>query len=900
MDQLILPIGVDVQKLGILAGRKLDFSDKTLLLELLSYGGDSLIPLYSSVYDEIVKLDAFLSELQLQLHNKFQGAKSVDFSIIGLYLTMKSRKALFSSITGSLRGVLLAIDNYSDTDLNLVDGFDEADLSNSHYTPHHKASVDDLLPALLQYVLDEASASWVVNLSAVTDPVISRNDGVAAKTERDKPEMRSSNDEANLTLALPMYESPLWGMYCAALTQRLIEVEVTSVALHAGHKLTRKGSVSGKPTATTSQSKNRTGGLLPIWKLAAECELDFDVLAKFPMVLNRIFSTDSNNTVSNFKSISTYASHLFKFIFGVNAGDSTTTVIHRVTGSEIMTLENRDGANPSFCLFRNDPCELKLICAGWTQLLGSKNGESEIEAEGYDQADIDGVRGRGEFSILSGASLLSVVIVRPIVSMIHSVAALAATTVLDPRGFNLVGHLEYLRLLFFMGGEVFGRETDKLLHAFGFQNRNAKSPGSVLVTIQEVYKSLLGRYTAEQHNSAFSGEIFLQLRAGPRNVPSLKRSRPMNFEVELYSASISLSNTLQQTISTCHDGGATASGVQRAGGAVSNIAVAASFTPSLSNAHEETQASRARDSSDVPRDLRASNLPSNAAASLYISDLICDNLSIDMSYPFPLNKVISPDRIHRMLVMYRYLLKISCWLYAAEETWKIDSVSIKLLTACCASGWSTGSAALLVEPLTRCRVSLYWILHTVKGIQYYFLSDIHDVLWLKLQAEIASSGKLCTANLVNSFDGFLSGVERLLSLYESQVMDVLRRGHVALSSYRLALLLCDSIIETYDRDQVGANASAEGVKGVLLSRCALLLKKADAEFASAREAVTSFLAILGMSSAEGYRSGLVSKLRRYNELNTVDMSALDVANETRKLHSILGGHWNTHPGLNAT
>lgn len=895
MEQVILPIGVDTQKLAVLTGKKLNFAEKTLLDQLIAHGGDSLIPLYASVYDELAKIDAFIAEFQLRLHKEAQDGQTQDLSIAGLYLAMKSRRSLFSSMKGSLQGVLLAIDHYSDAGSNSLNRQDGADFSTPYYTPHHKASVDDLLPALLQFVLEETSASWVVNKGSLDiKPHVSGSSQAGEDEERDCCGLLRTNPpfdekESNLALDLSFCEAPLWSGFCAGLIQKLIDVDVASISVHAGQKLSRKGSVNAR-SALTSQSARHSGGLVLIWNLAMDCELDFDVIAKFPIVLNRIVPAASN-TVANFKSIATNASKLFKMILGSERDHSTPSALHTDVSLALRNVMRLRDAKSHQSLFRNDPDELVLMCTGAS---GSfKSAESDDSSDQQSRTEVKSIEtalNRGEFSILGGVSLLSIVILRPLVSMIQSVAALAATAVVEPRGFNLLGHLEYLRLLFFMGGEVFGRETDKFLGAS--QAQSTKSPGSVLVTIQETYKSLLRRYATEQHNSAFSGEIFLQLRSGAKSSGSTKRSRPLNFEVELYSASVSLTNTLQQTISTCTDGGATTSGVQRGGAAVSSIAVAASFTPTSAALDDETSVSKSQ-----TRNLKASVLPSNAAASLYLSDLMCDNLSIDMSYPFPLNKVISPDRVRRMMIMYRYLLKISCWLYAAEETWKMDSVSLKALTTCCATGWPAGSASMLVDPLNRCRVSLYWLLHTVKGIQYYFLSDIHDVMWPRLQAEIASAAELSTAHLVHAFDNFLSGVERLLALYESQVMEVLKRGHAAVSAFQLALLLCDSIFETYGKRQEKADAPAEGVKSVLLSRCALLLKKADTEFASARDTVTSFLAILAQSSGEGYRSGVVSRLRRYNELNTVDMSIMDVANETRKLSAILGGHWNTHPGF---
>lgn len=511
-------------------------------------------------------------------------------------------------------------------------------------------------------------------------------------------------------------------------------------------------------------------------------------------------------------------------------------------------------------------------------------------------------------SVISASAVLRASVVGPLIAAINRTSAAAASALVRvPRllstaeggdsgerlskGFMLMHHMEYLRMLFLMGGETIRPwgpiATDS--SADPTQSHWQQSPGAVFVSLQEAYCVLLDRKIQRQHES-----INVMARGEINPMSDARGTDFMAFSPELYTLSQGMLSQLMASL-PIHEAAHHASSAGSEGLSTgTSVGVAVSFRPGGGTDFRTSEATAVK--------------PSSPWASAAVAALLSDHLAVELYYPFPLNKVITPVVIKRLRSVLMELLNITTLRWAVESTWKLDKISKAVFEKVIIGYKGAGEVLVLKKCLDRCRVSLSWLVHTIRGILYYFMSEIHDILWARLCEDMQMASQISITKQGIAVELFVAHVQGLLSLYEISISALLAKGHAAVSAYQLALLAMRDVCNCSQQESATEISLDSSRTPLLVAKCVAALKRADLEFAALRISLGDFLDVLGSLGGDGSRS--ISGSRVWNAgmagiVNAADRMASGgewnreasrafAVNEARRLNAILGGAWNSY------
>ena len=668
--------------------------------------------------------------------------------------------------------------------------------------------------------------------------------------------------------------------------------------------------------------------LLQLWTIAGNSRKEFEVVSRIPDVLE--YTTRSQSRALD----GAFVSDIFQLVADTSCGNISSTFVGSMDESRKVDNSNEDTglhislpsrSNGRHELFRNTSSGIMDIIEVQTDFSHVKYAEKNVST-------VVGNEHRDDVDIMSCHSFLRLSVVHPLVHMIRDICAKAATALLvvpisahraelldksvssTGTGFQLMHHLEYIRMLFLMGGEgsrhLLANAVSRVIAPHSDVEQSLLSPGAIFIPLQESYTTLLSEMILLRHRS--TGTDGQSFTASASAIHRDRAAPLLGLSQKLYSLGQTMLSILLNSLPShprlpqnCTESFST-------GG---TVGVSVFFRADASTRSEE------RASESVGR----STAPSVAISpwpSLTLSNLICEHLTLELYYPFPLNRILSPALMSRLNNILIDLLDINILRWGIEATWKLDKISKASLENILMGYRSEEEVSALKRRLDMCRATLTWLLHCTKGYLFFVLSEVHDSEWEHFVRRVEFASQVSIEMQTQEVSMYVQRAEGLLSLYSYQMAKVISAGHAAISAYQLCLHsirdICDcGISKPNSVDKEEGMLGSENTSTVI-ARCVVSIKRSGVECGALNIALTSFMDVIDALATSGLsergslkrksednkkiRAGMAMVINAADKLLCADLesnrinrasyqkeSARALAiHETRRLYAILG------------
>ncbi len=626
------------------------------------------------------------------------------------------------------------------------------------------------------------------------------------------------------------------------------------------------------------------GPLQSVWSAISKCDGEFEIISKFSAAR----AAASGATVSTgtsaalFERISQEACSLYEYsiskLIFVQSGENALYVnsVEEEKNDE-LPKDNIALAKRGLGLFHYDSDEILSILR-----IPRHQHNSSFET-GYTHnkygANVDPrILAALNISMSQSApSFINSVICRPLRGVVRLLSQSAASTMISSLGFNILRHMEYLKLLFLMGSETVSTDLEsRAAGATATKEATASSsPASIHIMLIEAFRTVFRKSVTSQYKSNISSsDSVSSAKLSVSKTNRVGNSAVLSYDTEFFSLGQTMTFHLSQSLPKSAQ--LTEMGSNFLSGSGIGVSVAFRSQPVTSKAESSQQQQLDGQGLGAYSEERC---PSG-----YWAQQMINSLSIELQYPFPFNKVITREYLLRLHKALRCLLSIALMKSAIEELWKQDRVSRKQLLDLVSVHKAPADAAMLISSLERCRASRTWLLHTVKGLQYHVLSAIHESLWSAFMEDMRERGMDSVQQQRKAFEKYVDDVDLWIRLSQRETEVIIEKGHLAISSFYSAIVAANEICLLVQKQPKRQPNDISGSQNLLLSigigKCILSMKRADIEFVAVRSAVSQLI-----SDIDDNAGAFVLRQQSRRTGSTVSAAS----NHAKKLSTVLGG-----------
>ena len=657
------------------------------------------------------------------------------------------------------------------------------------------------------------------------------------------------------------------------------------------------------------------GPLQAVWSAISKCDGEFEIISKFPMA-SEISSSDAaanSSSAALFQQISrdscalyehAIRELLFPFIRGIN-GVSLRTF--RSGGNrEINREEQEEGSSHKsishsetlekkrFQLFRHDTEEIFEILKVPRSHQNSALTTAPIGVHGRLHINERSLAALSIAMTQSAPSFFDSVICLPLRNVVTHLSQSAAVTMLSSKGFNILRHIEYVKLLFLMGAETLA--TDVELGSSSDTPRTADSamnpsPASIHIMLIVAFRTVFRKSVMSQYERHFSADNISSAKPPAMKSSRVGSSAVLSYDTEFYSLgqtmSIHLSQSLPKSMQLMDAGSSLLSGagigvsVSFRSPSVSIIATSGGSSSALGSPTQQQQADQVLKESEGRQEVYSEE----RCPSGYWAQQIIDSLSVELQYPFPYYKVITREYLLKLHQAMRRLMNIALMKSAVEELWKQDKVSRQSLLDAVRAHKAQEDASALLLSLERCRASRTWLLHIIKGLQYHVLSAVHENMWSAFLTSIREHGKDSVQQQRKLFEKYVDDVDQWIRLSQRETEVIIGKGHLAVSSFYTAIVAANDICMHHQAQRKvqstdDANGSHELHMSIGIGKCIIAMKRADMEFAAVRSLMSQLI-----SDVDDNAGAFILR----QQARRTDSTFSAVSNHAKKLSTVLGG-----------